>query len=525
VATIALAGCTAPAEEPPTRDTLIVAVAGTPSAFAWDFQAGGNENYDYLALTGAGLIRNTVVESEQEGAFTQDLYSYEGVLAESYDVDESGTVFTFHLREDVVSVAGNPFTADDVIWSYERKWNSGITPGVSRPALVDPATQLVKIDDYTVEITVAQPAFGFPLLAGMSKVLGEIYDSTLLQEHATADDPYAVGWSNENGNYGYGPYIMTSFSAGEELTFEANPDYPLGEPAIENIVQRVVPEAANRAVLLQNGDVDAAVQLRPTDLAAMDDVDGVDTFSTPTNSFLWAFISTLNAPFDDPAVREALFYAVPYEQIMSEVYADRAEPVVGLLDPALPNSNDEGLLEQSYDPERSLEILEDAGYTEPVAFSVILNNTVPELEDVAVQIEAYAADAGFDVTIEALPPQSFVERNAARNFQVKLQREFPLVFEDPRYALMFAFPQGVETNRTGWNDPAYYAAVEAGVAAGDALSEEAGEYWHEAELIWQEGRPQIQIAQMYPFVGLRSDVTGFVQRADNVLDYGSLAFE
>lgn len=505
---------------------IVEAVAAVPGGLAFDSKPGGYEAFEFTLLTGATLIRNPYVDDPTDpNAGTQDLYDFEGVLAESYEVSEDGRTYTFHLRPGVVSQAGNPFDADDVLYSYERKWNStSIAPAISLPAITDPATQLEKIDDLTVSWTVAEPGHGFPLLSVISKISGEIYDKELLEEHATPDDPYAVEWSNTNGNFGFGPYVMESYQDGQQITYRANPDYPLGEPAVDQIVQRVVPDAANRASLVRNGDVDVAVQLRPSDVVDLAATDDVTTFTADTNNFLWAFLQTRTAPFDDVRVRQALFKAVPYDQIIAEVYKGRANPVVGLLNPGAPNHDPSGLVEQVYDPEGAKELLAEAGLTTPVPFTITMSNAVPDLQEAAVQIQSFAADAGFDVTLDVVPPAVFQERQSGKQFQMTMMRDMSVSYESPPYSLLLAFPEDNEVrNTTQWFDPAYYDAVREGVAAGDSLSPEAAVHWNEAEQVWQAGRPQIQIAKVQPLMAFRSGVEGFVHRTDNVLDFSVMS--
>ncbi|MBM9469461.1 ABC transporter substrate-binding protein [Nakamurella leprariae] len=504
---------------------IVEAVATMPGGLAFDSKPGGYEAFEYTLLTGATLIRNPYVQApDDENATTQDLYDFEPVLAESYEVSDDQLTYTFHLRQGVMSVQGNELTADDVLWSYERKWNStSIAPSISLPGITDPSTQLKKVDDYTVSWTVAEPGHGFPMMAVISKISGEIYDSDYLKEHATADDPYAVEWSNTNGNFGFGPYIMDTYEDGSQITYHANPDYALGKPAVDRIIQRVVPDAANRAQLVKSGDADVAVQLRPSDVADMTSDSNLKTYSVDTNNFLWQFISNKNAPFDDPLVRQALFYAVPYQQIIDQVYKGRANPVVGLLDPNAPGYDATGLLEQTYDPAKAKELLAEAGVSTPVEFTLSMSNAVPDLQEAAIQMQSAAEEAGFKINLEVLPPPAMQAKQSAGEYQSYLMRDMSVSYESPPYSLLLAFPENNPgRNTTAFNDPDFYAAVKAGVAAGDSLSPEAGKFWNQAQLVWQENRPQIQIAKAQPLMVTRSNIDGFAHRTDNVIDFSIL---
>jgi peptide/nickel transport system substrate-binding protein len=505
---------------------IVEAVATMPGGLAFDAKPGGYEAFEYTLLTGATLIRNPYVQApDDENATTQDLYDFEPVLAESYEVSDDQLTYTFHLRKGVKSVQGNELTADDVLWSYERKWNStSIAPSISLPGITDPSTQLKKIDDHTVSWTVAEPGHGFPLMAVISKISGEIYDSDYLKTKETADDPYAVNWSNTNGNYGFGPYIMDTYEDGSQITYHANPDYALGKPAVDRIIQRVVPDAANRAQLVKSGDADVAVQLRPADVADMASDSNLKTYSVDTNNFVWLYISNKNAPFDDIKVRQALFYAIPYQQIIDQVYKGRANPVVGLLDPNAPGYDDTGLLEQNYDAAKAKELLAEAGVTTPVEFTITMSNAVPDLQEVAIQMQSAAEEAGFKINIEVLPPAAFVAKQSAGEYQANMIRDMSVSYESPPYSLLLSFPQNNPgRNTTGFEVPAYYEAVDAGVGAGDSLSPEAGKFWNQAVQVWQEYRPQIQLAKVQPLMVTRSNIDGFAHRTDNVIDFSILS--
>ncbi|MFT4011355.1 MAG: ABC transporter substrate-binding protein, partial [Nocardioidaceae bacterium] len=357
--------------------------------------------------------------------------------------------------------------------------------------------------------------------AVISKISGEIYDSTSLKSKATTDDPYAVDWSNTNtdGSFGFGPYVLDTYEDGVQITYTANPGYALGEPAIKTITQKVVADAGNRASLLENGDVDVAVQLLPADVADMADNADLTTYSVATNNFTWIFMQTQTPPFDDQLVRQAIFKAVPFQQIIDTVYHGKAKSVVGLLDPNAPEYIADGLMSQDYDPEGAKALLAQAGVTSPVAYTISCSSAVPDMQEVAVQMQQYAEDAGFSVEIEVLPPATLSERQTAQNFQLLLMRDMAVSYESPPYVLNLAYPRDVSQGVTGWGPQDYFDAVDAGSDAGDALGSEAAKLWNKAELIWQDGRPQIQVCNVTPLMVMNAKLTGFAHRTDNVIDF------
>ncbi|GAA1954253.1 ABC transporter substrate-binding protein [Microbacterium aquimaris] len=529
VAALTLASCSSGGSSDtaePSSDnegTIVEAVPSLPTSFAYDDGDFTYAGFEYQINTNAQLIQNPYVVND-EGDLQQDYFTFEGELAEGYDVSDDGLVYTFYLREGVLSQAGNELTADDVLWSYERKWNTAsVAPLLSAPAIVDPARQFEKIDDYTVQITVDRAGDGFTLLALLANVSADIYDSELLMAHETADDPYAVAWSAENGNYGFGAYMLESITPGEELVLVANPNYYAGEPEVKQVIQRVVDDAGTRANLVGNGDVDIAVQLRPADLVDLEETDAAQTFLADSINYTSAILNTTAAPFDDVAVRTAFRYAMPYEEIIEQVYLGRAEPMTGFINPNYPGGTLEGIEEGSYQPERALEVLEDAGYTAPVPVSILVSEGVPDAQEVAVQIQTYAGDAGFDVTIDAVPVATANEQYYGRNFDAYIQRD-QAISQSPPYELLLSYTAGSPLNNSGWESQEYYDAVAVGVEAGDALSDAAGVEWNAAQQIWQAASPKIPIAFIEPSPAFSFAIEGYANRSEAAIDFANITF-
>lgn len=508
------------------KTTLIEAAAAMPVTLAMDTGRGvGYEGFEVWQLVQANLVRNPYVEDPDDpNVIVQDWYNWEGELAEGYDVSDDGLTYTFHLHKGVVSQAGNPLTADDVLWSFERKFNTpNITPYLLIPSITEPEKQITKVDDHTVQIKLKEAGHGFPMLAVISKLAGHIYDSKLLKEHATKDDPYALEYSNTEsmGNFGFGPYKITSYEDGNQIVFESNPDYVKGEPELKKIVMRVVPEAGNRAALLKGGDVDVAVQLLPADIADMGSDDNILTFDTATNNFTWLLMNATSDVFTEQPVREAVFKAIPYDQIIETVYHGAGKPAKGWMDPNAPGYNGEGIPDQVYDPEGAKALLEEAGVSLPVSFSIMCSSAVPDLQEVAVQMQSFGKDAGFDISIDVVPPTTDADRKNARDYEACLMRDMVVSWESQTYTLRLLRGSGPDDpgNWLGWAPPEFLAEIDAGVAAGDPFSDEAGEHWHKAHLMLVEGYTLIQVCNVTPLMAQRSNVTPYTQRSDNVYEF------
>jgi peptide/nickel transport system substrate-binding protein len=517
-ALIALAASRAPAQTP--VDTILEAVPALPTALASDAGGNGYENKEYNNATTATLVRNPYVQ-KAPNAFAQDVTKFEPYLAERYEVSPDGLVYTFYLRKGVLSHSGNELTADDVVWSVERKWKGGTTVPFTYGAIIsDYAKQVQKVDKYTVTITLARLSDGFSLLGFLSNPTGGIHDATLLKSKATADDPYAIKWSAQNGGWGFGPYMLKSFVPGQELVLVANPNAVFG-PKVARIIQRIVPEVGTRVNLLRNGDVDLAVQLRPSDIADLAKVDKIDTFRVSTNNFIWFVMRTNAKPFSDVAVRQAFQHAIPYQKIVDEVYKGRATVMRSLLNPVYPLAS-EGLPERIYKPELAREILSKAGYRAPVPVTVTISSAVPDMRDVLLQIQTAAVPAGFDVAINVVPAAGFSQALNRATYEAIIVRDMA-VTQSPPLELRLLLAKASPLNWSKWESDDYYAEVAAGVAAGDPLAAPAAAHWNAAQKMWRDNVPYITVASVEPLAAFSKRVTGFAHRTDNILDFSLLS--
>ncbi|MDO8382842.1 MAG: ABC transporter substrate-binding protein [Microbacterium sp.] len=530
VASLVLTGCLGSGLEEneevggEAAERVVIAGAAQPGTFAFDAGGGGSyEVIEFVINNGATLIRYPYEENEN-GVPAQNPSEFEGVLADSWEVSDDQLTYTFHLREDVVSQQGNPLTAEDVRWSFERKFNTpgSSTAAIMAPGLTDLGSQVEVIDDHTIAFTLPEAGYGFTFLGNLTVLIAQIYDSTYLLEQATPDDPYAVEWTRSNANFGFGAYELETFTPGEEMVMTANPDYALGEPEVDTIVYRVASEPGTRATLLRNGDVDIAEELLPADQADLASEGVVEAPEVVTNNMATVQLVANKAPFDNLAVRQAFDWAVPYDQIVENVYRGRAERTVGLL-PASLDGYPEGEFEAyDYDPDRAREMLADAGFPDGVSFTLTVSNAVPDLQEAAIQIQSFAADAGFDVEIREVSPTEVLDGRRNGTFEAYLLRQ-QLINLSPFYVLDIWFKTAPTSNVAQWFSPEYRELIDTGTLVPDQLSDEAWEYWTAAQQMLIEQSPVIPMANVSPLSGFRSEtVSGYAWRSDNVLDYSLL---
>jgi len=534
VATAGLAACSGGSSDASgdaaggAKDTLVVATPSAPTHLIYDAGSNAGPAEEIEMQLNSTLVRNTYEASDEDPeALRQNVYDFEGALAESYEVSEDGLTLTFHLRQGVVSTAGNPFTSADVMWSFTEKLTNptAVFQFVSAPGLTS-VDQMSAPDESTFVITIPAAGYAQTLLSVIANVTAQVYDSTAMQANATATDEWGLEWARTNpveAKYSYGAYVVESFTAGQEITLATNPDYWGEAPAIGKVTYRVVAESSTRAQSLRNGDVDVAENLEPKEQSDLEGVGGVKTFDVTTNVMSFIIPICNKAPFDDPVVRQAFCYAIPYDQIIENVYLDRATQPPGWLDPTAPGYTDEGLPQYTYDPDQAKALLAQAGHADGIEFTLTVSADDPDLQQAAVQLQAEAAAAGFSIEIDQQPDASYMEGLTNGTFQATVHRDFPITITPP-YALALFTTAGSTLNYPKWEDQQFYDLLAAAVALGDPLTEEAGLAYNGVEKYLLEQAPFMFFAKVLPSCAVGGDVDGWAWRSDNYLDASNLSF-
>ena len=261
-------------------------------------------------------------------------------LARSWDVTSGGKVYRLHLRPNVRSGRGNRFTANDVVWSLSKAMDGKFVAafllalcGILKP------DQLKVVNPLTLDITLAAaPPPYFMQILGLPWL--PIFDSTEAKKHATSSDAFAQDWLDKN-IAGFGPYRLVSTIPGKRSILEANPNYWGKKPQITRITQDGVDDSGSRLQLLLSGVADYVEELTPLQLdqVARSSRAEVTNFTSTRVAFL--VMNNLKAPFNTPALRQAIARAIPYNDILKTVYRGRARRWKTLITPWFQGATDQ----------------------------------------------------------------------------------------------------------------------------------------------------------------------------------------
>lgn len=315
-------------------------------------------------------------------------------LAESWEVNEDATAFTFTLQEGVTFSDGTPLTAEVMAANYDVA--SGFTASTRLPSYFGGYSGTDVVDDLTFTVNFESPNASF-LNRTASQFMTVLGSATL---ESTPEERCA-------GYVATGPFVLDTYATNQEMVLTAREDYDwapewaghTGRAIVDEIVFSIVPESSSRIGLLTSGQVDIAQAIEPQDFAAAESAGAtIDTRMTP------GFPSRLHSntqavPLDELAVRAAISYYIDRDEINTVVYDGHNTPATFLLTPNVPGSADLSDIIR-FDPDQGDTLLENSGW-EKNADGVWEKNA----ETLALHITASSPYSATPATLELLQQQ------------------------------------------------------------------------------------------------------------------------
>ncbi|MDQ3411457.1 MAG: ABC transporter substrate-binding protein, partial [Chloroflexota bacterium] len=335
-------------------------------------------------------------------------------LAERYEASADASEFTFFLRQDVTWHDGEPFDADDVIYTYRTALLAGATQsnrlsqiqgGVAfRDGESDELPGLQRIDEYTVKIVLEQPNIAFLIGASHNNSLVWI-----LPEHIFADaDPETLDQHPfaQEPTVGTGPFKFVEYVPDQHVRTEANLEYFLGAPKLAEVYV-IMAAPATQLASLEAGTLDVMQALTAADGERLAGSEVVDIVPTPGVGIFQTAI--MNERFPDKRVRQAFMYGVDRQALMDVVMQGQARLVnQSVIGPEWADYDD--LNEYPYDPELARSLLADAGWDSSQTVELIWEQGFQAIELSAPVFQQQMAEIGVQVTLTPLDESAFEAR-------------------------------------------------------------------------------------------------------------------
>jgi peptide/nickel transport system substrate-binding protein len=391
-----------PASAQSRAETLLLVQELGPNSL--DMQGvGSNQTVNGLAWNCYDRLMTYAAKTLPDGTLSYDRAVLAPELAESWQIASDGMSCTFKLRQDTTFHDGAPVTAKDVKWSFDRAVSVGGFPTFQMSAgSLEKPEQFVVVDDHTFRVDFIRK--DKMLMFNLAVVVPFVINSTLAKKHATDADPWALAWlkSNEAGG---GAYKVESWKPGSETILARFDHWKSGPlPKLKRIIARDVPSAGTRRAMLERGDADISTGFPPKDFDQMIKEQKVKVVGVPIPNGLWyVALNTSRPPFDNVKLRQAIAWAIPYEQIQANAFFGRAKPMYGG-----PATVEEAVWPQPFPYRTELDkgkaLLAEAGFASGLETSLSLDvGTATVGEPTAVLIQESLGKIGIKVVIEKIP--------------------------------------------------------------------------------------------------------------------------
>jgi peptide/nickel transport system substrate-binding protein len=324
-------------------------------------------------------------------------------LAESWTTSRDGLVYEFALRKGVTFHNGDPLTADDVKFSFERY------RGSSAKALHDRVARVEIVDALKVRFVLKAPWPDF-LTFYATPATGAAWIVPKRYVERVGDDGF------KRAPVGAGPYKLFSFSPGVEVVLEANEAYWRKVPSVKRLVLRAVPDESTRLAMLKRGEADIAYSIRGALAQELARTPGLTLKPVPATFTEWLVITEQwnpKSPWSDQRVRLAASLAINRKEINNAEYLGHGRLSASIIPQAFAFAWPAPAF--SYDPDRARRLLAEAGYPRGFdAVEVATDNTYgPIAEAVANDLQA----VGIRARLRTLERAAYLNTDAEKGFK------------------------------------------------------------------------------------------------------------
>jgi peptide/nickel transport system substrate-binding protein len=335
----------------------------------------------------------TILRNLFDGVLTRDAkMQVVPELAESYK-QTSPTTYEFKLRKGVKFHSGDPMTAEDIKFTFDRLIKDGAMGGQTSPrkSLLGPLKEVTIVDPATVRFVLSEP---WPILPAMLP-FQEVVSKKFVE--ANGSDALAT---KVNGT---GPFKLAEWRKGDAVIMDRFNDYyggstaipPAGKACVDRVIFKIIPENASRVAALLAGSVDIINDLPAHAAKQVEGNASTKVMSVRGTRSVFIAMNLLAPPLSDLRVRQALAAAIDKKLLIDRILGGHATAINGILSPdAL--AFDAGLPAVKYDPDAAKKLLADAGYKDGLDLTL---ETEGAGKETAEAIAAVARKGGFRIRV------------------------------------------------------------------------------------------------------------------------------
>ncbi|MCI1695456.1 ABC transporter substrate-binding protein [Aneurinibacillus aneurinilyticus] len=351
--------------------------------------------------------------------YKKDSTEVEPALATQWESSPDGKIWTFTLRENVKFHDGTEFDANSVKFNFDRMLDksneyhvggnfdyviSQFTAFKGEPGAVIKEVKVLDKNKIQFILNVPQA----PFLANIAMPFFAIESPEAIKKHKDKIGQHPVGT---------GPYkfVEGGWKPNDTITLEKNKEYWKGEPILDKIIFKVIPDNTARLTALKSGEVDLIDGMNPSDAAIVESDKNLTLYERPSMNVGYLSFNTEKKPFDNPKVRQALAMAVDKRGLVDAFFAKRGQPATNALPPSIWGYNKElEAKDYKYDLEKAKQLLAEAGY--PNGFETDLwampvsRPYMPQPQKIAESIQADFAKIGVKTKLVSMEWGTYLKK-------------------------------------------------------------------------------------------------------------------
>ena len=332
----------------PVKDTLVIG------------HYGDTPNFDtHNNLNDCGMRINLSVYDPLV-RMDNTTYEIKPCVAESWEISDDGTEYTFAIKPGIKFSDGTDLTVDDVVFSLER--------GIKMPMAVPSFGRVQgveKVDDSHVKVKLDGPyneflfAMALPTAGILSKAAFES-----MGEEKFAERPVTTG-----------PYYVSDWKVGEKVVLKANEHYHMGEVPIKNVEYRVISDANSAVLNLESGDIDAYVDVPQTSYKRISENENLELHKGEAFAYRFIQLNCDRPPFNNPDARKAMAYATDKEAMLYGIMDGDGTIIDTFCTPEYVGYTDD-VTKYPYDLDKAKELFTKAGVTEDTPIEIVLYDPI-----------------------------------------------------------------------------------------------------------------------------------------------------
>lgn len=406
------------------------------------------------------------------------------MLATAWESSSDLRSWTFHLRPGVTFHHGAPFTAADVVYSFQRLLDP------SFGSLLQPVLSFINrveaVADDQVRFRLSAPNVELPFLLGapQARIVPHDYDGAALASRPS----------------GTGPFRFQEFVPRSHLKFTRNPDYWAADRIrVAEVHHLYMASRAAQVAALHAGEIDFIADVNYQQVAELENDPALTLVEARSGAYQTIVMQVTEKPFTDLRVRQALKYCVDRTQLRQTVLGGRGD--LGNDHPVAPISPFWAALPQRQrDVDKARQLLAAAGYANGLQLDLVTSSSRPGMIELALAFRAMAAPAGVDVRVVNVPSDVYwSDYGGKAPFHVGNWGFRPSIDE----TLMIAYHSSARNNESRWRSKDLDALIEAARRT-EAMDKRKELYQQAQQLLMDEGgvivpyfRPILMAMQKY----------------------------